>query len=139
VPYFLVYVSSATTLFSDGDLDDLLVTSRENNSRLNISGMLLYKGGNLMQVLEGDEAKVRALYAKITADRRHSGFIVLCDGFQAERQFSDWSMAFRNLNDSELPSTPGYSKFLNTPLTAPEFRADPSVSQQLLATFKASM
>jgi hypothetical protein len=28
---------------------------------------------------------------------------------------------------------------LNTPLTAPEFTEDPSVSRQLLATFKASM
>jgi hypothetical protein len=139
VPYFLVYVSSATTLFSDRELDEILVTSRENNARLNISGMLLYKGGNLMQVLEGEEAKVRTLYAKITADRRHNGFIILCDGYQAERQFSDWTMAFRNLNSPELLSTPGYSRFLNTPLTDPEFIADPSVSQQLLATFKASM
>ena len=50
--FFLVYVSSASTLFSRAELDEILRTSRRNNERLGVSGALLYKGGNLMQVLE---------------------------------------------------------------------------------------
>ncbi len=60
--YFLVYVSSATTLFSRSDLEDILVKSNQNNSRLGVSGALLYKGGNLMQVLRA----TRAPYGRYT-------------------------------------------------------------------------
>ena len=51
VIYSLVYVSSATTLFSESELDEILATSRENNARSSISGMLLYKDGNGAAVL----------------------------------------------------------------------------------------
>ena len=46
--------------------------------------MLLYKDGNLMQVLEGEESAVRALYAKITADDRHRGHMILWDGCELD-------------------------------------------------------
>ena len=137
--YSLVYVSSATALFSASELDEILVKSRENNARSNITGMLLYKDGNLMQVLEGEESVVRALYAKIAADRRHLGHMILWDGYEPTRQFSDWSMAFRDLNRTESSTTPGYSEFLNTPLTDSVFATNPTVCQRLLATFRKSM
>ncbi|MEO8075346.1 MAG: BLUF domain-containing protein [Acidobacteriota bacterium] len=137
--YFLVYVSSAVRLFSSSELAAILAQSRENNSKLGISGMLLYKGGNLMQVLEGEEAAVRTLYAKIARDPRHTGLLILLDGALSVRQFPDWSMAFRDLNAPEVLSTPGYSEFLNTPLTQAEFSSDPTRCQRLLTTFKKSM
>jgi len=91
-----------------------------------------------MQVLEGDESAVRVMYAKITADDRHQGHMILWDGYESARQFSDWSMAFRNLDRSDSVATPGYSEFLNTPLTDSVF-ANPSVYQRLLSTFRKSM
>jgi hypothetical protein len=48
----LVYASSAKQLFSEEDLTALLQQSRDNNTRLGLSGLLLYKDGNFMQVLE---------------------------------------------------------------------------------------
>lgn len=137
--FYLVYVSSATRPFSEADLSDLLETSRENNAKLGITGMLLYKDGNLMQVLEGEEELVRALYEKIGTDPRHDGAITLHQSFAQERQFPDWSMGFRNLDSPELRTVPGYSEFLNSPLTGGEFSADPSRSQRLLLTFKRTM
>ena len=136
--FFLVYVSSASTLFSRPELDDILRTSRQNNTRLGISGALLYRGGNLMQVLEGDEAPVRALYGRIERDPRHRGLITLLSGEQEGRQFPDWSMAFRDL-DAGPSGLPGFSDFLNTPLTSSEFGADPSLAQKLLLSFKQSL
>ena len=138
MPFYLVYVSSATTLFSDSELDEILNISHRNNTRLDVSGMLLYKDGNLMQVLEGEEANVRSLYTKIAADRRHKGLITLLDGYAPERQFPDWSMAFRNLDKAKSHSTPGYSEFLNMPLTAESF-ADATTCQRLLKSFRDSM
>ncbi len=137
--FYLVYVSSAVRSFSTDDLRALLATSRKNNAELGITGMLLYKEGNFMQVLEGDERTVRALYEKIGVDPRHSGEITLQQGFVDERQFPDWSMGFRDLNSPEIRATQSYSEFLNTPLTGQEFSGDPSRSQKLLLTFKRTM
>lgn len=57
----------------------------------------------------------------------------------ATRQFPDWSMGFRDLKSPDVSSLPGYSKFLNTPLTGSEFSSDPKRSQKLLMTFKKHM
>ncbi len=137
--FFLVYVSSATWPFSGEDLRVLLETCRKNNAELGVTGMLLYKDGNFMQVLEGDEGAVRGLYARIAADPRHGGEITLQEGFAEGRQFPDWSMGFRDLNAPEVRATPGFSEFLSTPLTGAEFAADPTRAQKLLLTFKKYM
>ena len=137
--FYLVYVSSATLPFSAAELFDLLARCRENNAVLGVTGMLLYKDGNFMQVLEGEEATVRALYAKIAGDPRHRNTLLLLQGQGEERQFPEWTMGFRDLRSAEASSTPGYSEFLNTPLTGEEFAADPGRAQKLLLTFKKSM
>lgn len=137
--FSLVYISSAVTPFSFAELADLLATSHQNNAPLGITGMLLYKDGNVMQALEGEESVVRKLYTKIGMDRRHRGLITLVQGQIAERQFSEWSMAFRHLGAADVRAIPGYNEFLNTPLTSREFSADPTRCQRLLMTFKTSM
>ncbi|MGI8650719.1 MAG: BLUF domain-containing protein [Rubrobacter sp.] len=137
--FFLTYASSATGTFLKEDLALLLAQCRENNSALGITGMLLYKDGNFMQVLEGEEEAVRKLYAKIESDPRHKGTIVFQQGYAEERQFPNWSMGFRDLNSSGVGNIPGYSEFLNTPLTRREFSENPTRSQKLLLTFKKSM
>lgn len=118
---------------------ELLTKSRENNSKAGLTGMLLYKDGNFMQVLEGEEATVRALYEKVHRDPRHRGVITLLQGHVEERQFPDWSMGFQDLNSPEVIATSGYNEFLNTPLTDEQFVVDPTRCQRLLLTFKRSM
>ena len=137
--FFLTYASTATQDLSKDDLNELLAQCRKNNAELGITGMLLYKDGNFMQVLEGEESTVRSLYAKISGDPRHKGEILLQQGTQEERQFPAWSMGFRDLQSAEARSIPAYSEFLNTPLTGEEFSANPSRSQKLLLTFKKNM
>jgi hypothetical protein len=101
--------------------------------------MLLYKGGNFMRALEGEERTVREPYAKIAADPRHGGEITLLEGNTDERRFPDWSMGFRDLDPPEARAEPGYSDFLNSPLSGREFSGDPSRAQRLLLTFKRTM
>lgn len=67
---YLVYVSSAVKLFSSAELQQLLRGARENNSSRDITGMLLYKDGNFMQVLEGEKEPVLALRDRISRDPR---------------------------------------------------------------------
>jgi hypothetical protein len=134
--YYILYASSATQPFSDADLLELLKKSRENNAKRSVTGMLLYKDGNFMQVLEGEEEDVKVIYDRIFLDPRHDGILTLLKGRTKERQFPEWSMAYRNLNSPDALDTPGYDEFLNFPLTGKEFADDPTRCQRLLLTFK---
>jgi hypothetical protein len=137
--YSLLYVSSAATAFSAEDLRALLKLARENNTRLDVTGMLLYKDGNFMQLLEGEESAVQGLYDKIVRDPRHKGALTLLKGNVEERSFGQWSMGFRELKSATDSGVPGYNDFLNTPLTSGDFVSHPSKAQKLLLMFKEKM
>jgi hypothetical protein len=139
VMYSLLYVSSAAELFTRPDLDALLAIARENNTRLQVSGMLLYKDGNFMQLLEGEKAAVIALYEKIVRDPRHTGPITLLQGEVPQRSFEQWSMGFRELKAARDPHLPGYDDFMNTPLNSGDFVTHPTRAQKLLLIFKEKM
>lgn len=100
--YHLMYVSYATNNFTDNDLTDLLIKARKNNSSLGITGMLIHREGNFIQVLEGEELAVKNLYEVIKADRRHDGVIIMSEGEVQERQFGSWAMDFRNYSKNGL-------------------------------------
>jgi hypothetical protein len=132
----LVYVSTVKGGFSAADLVALLEQSREKNARLGITGMLLYKDGNFMQVLEGPDDVVRQLVKTIYADDRHHGVIQLLEWQIEQRQFPDWTMGFKDLNDPALRENPGYSEFMNQPLDSQIFRTEPSKARKLLEIFR---
>ena len=134
--YFLVYVSAAVTWFSPAELHTLLANSRAANEAAGITGMLLYKDGNFMQALEGDEAAVRSVESRIAVDRRHRGMVVLCTGHTDTRQFADWRMAFVDLNADADGLPAGYSDFLDTPLMPAGFAASPNRCLALLNVFR---
>ena len=73
----MVYISSAVRLMTDAELVSLLRQCRANNEKAGITGMLLYKGGNFMQALEGPEEDVDRLQRRIETDPRHTGIITL--------------------------------------------------------------
>jgi hypothetical protein len=134
--YFQIYSSMARKPFSAEELRALLAGSRENNARLNLSGMLLYKNGDFMQVLEGPEPAVRTLLEIIRADPRHDNVVKLLEGTTPERQFPGWYMGFCDLDTEDVQSLPGYTDFINLPLSA-GLSADPTACHRLLQMFKA--
>jgi len=89
----LVYVSAAVELLSTAELAALLQSSRANNLRDGLTGVLLYKAGDFMQAVEGPADKVEALHARLLRDRRHRGLRVLVEQAAEERLFPGWSMA----------------------------------------------
>ena len=137
--FHLVYASSATRPFSKPELQGLLEKARENNAKLDVTGMLLYKDGNILQVLEGEEEVVKKLIERIQCDPRHKGFLVLLRGNSEERLFPDWSMGFRDLTGETSMDMPGYSDFLNTPFRGAELSKDPNRCMKLLLQFKKNM
>jgi hypothetical protein len=137
--YLLVYVSSAVDLFSEIELEELLKKARANNHRLDITGMLLYQGGNFMQLLEGPKEKVLSLVDTIKLDPRHRGFMALLQQEREEREFGEWEMGFKKLDRDTAAEVPGYSDFLNMPLDSEEFLQTPTRALKLLLSFKQSM
>jgi hypothetical protein len=132
----MAYVSGAAVPFNQMMLLDLLEQASKRNAAAGITGMLLYKDSQFMQVLEGSETAVKATFNRISHDQRHHGIIVLLKEAAAERFFPDWSMAFRDLDLPEHRKVPGYSEFRKTPLTGREFAAQPSRCEKLLLLFK---
>jgi FAD-dependent sensor of blue light len=137
--YRMVYVSSAVEHFSERQLEDLLKKSRQNNSLLGLTGMLLYKDGNFMQCLEGPKEAVCTLEAKIKSDPRHQGMAVLLHEDHVESAFGEWAMGFKTLHSRTAREFPGYSDFLNVPLIDEEFQRHPARSMKLLLSFKRAM
>ena len=100
----IIYISSAVAPLSDSELDALLEASRRNNQKRGVTGLLLYRDGDFMQILEGEEAPVREIYARILADPRHSRVIQLDDSPIASRGFGEWSMGFQRIRASDAPA-----------------------------------
>ncbi|WP_295539175.1 BLUF domain-containing protein [uncultured Thiohalocapsa sp.] len=117
----LCYLSTASRDMQREDLVDLLTTSRHKNTALGITGLLLYSGDQFIQLLEGEESVVRALYAQIARDERHHDVALAFEEHVAERQCPDWSMGFQALPDSEwleFPSPDGSAQGLQPMMEA---------------------
>lgn len=135
----IIYVSSATVAFDKPALLDLLSECRTKNERAGITGLLLYKDGHFLQVIEGDEDAVAELFTKIQADTRHQRVLTMLTQFIERRDFPDWSMAFHDLTKVDLKAYPGASDFLSVSFTDPAFVNDRSRAARLVSVFIADM
>ena len=100
----VIYLSSAVGLFSVLGMRQLLTKCRANNSRLGVTGILLYNFGNFFQILEGDDDKVTMVYQKICHDPRHQGIIQLFNEPVEKKSFPDWSIGFWDVNSRIIPT-----------------------------------
>lgn len=98
----LVYVSSATRLLSEAELESILNDARRNNRAHGVTGVLLHNDGNLVQCIEGPPEGVRQVFDRIQVSRRHHGIMILLDEPIAARCFDDWDMGFAQPAASEL-------------------------------------
>ena len=131
----LVYVSFSAEKMTDQELKDILAVSRENNSKLGITGMLLYRDGFFIQVLEGEKEVVNQLYEKISEDERHANILKVYQETSKARSFEDWSMGFNKIEDVDLQNLEGFTDFLNKPQMN-FFTKEPNRARTLLNMFK---
>ena len=99
--YQIIYTSSATEALDDAAMRELAMSATYRNAEIGITGMLLFNDGSIMQVLEGDELTVKMLYDVIKEDSRHTGAMVLIERYSETREFSSWSMGYRNVTDTK--------------------------------------
>ncbi|MBX3061997.1 MAG: BLUF domain-containing protein [Anaerolineae bacterium] len=131
----LIYGSSAKYPMKDAELLDILAKAREKNRRLGVTGMLLYRGGNFLQVLEGERSVVEPLYKVIQRDPRHHLTQLFTTRSVPQRGFGEWEMGFAHLDTMDVKSLPGYTSFLDEPLNSDRFN-DPSFAHIFLRIFK---
>lgn len=87
-----IYISDATKEFTWEDLDTLRKEAAARNKLEKITGMLLFDGRHFMQVLEGEELKIKALFNKIKKDTRHTNVEPLIQNPIDKRNFDSWAM-----------------------------------------------
>lgn len=97
----LVYSSRAAEGVSLPQLTAILREATTRNPREQITGMLVHSRGQFIQVLEGPPAAVKALFASIGRDPRHSGVKLLLTHDSTERNFANWSMGFFDCDQSQ--------------------------------------
>ena len=86
-----------------------------------------------MQLLEGDENVVRALFGRIKLDPRHKDIYVLKEGTRAGRIFEKFAMGFVHMD--EMPGMTTYREFINESLNSLKFRQDGRLALRLLESF----
>lgn len=112
--YFVIYSSNTAIKFSEDNLKELLIKSREKNKALSITGLLLFFDGKFLQLIEGGEKETRELYEVISQDGRHKDVLKLKEGYIENRFFNDWCMCFKRGTYQALAGLEGY-KDMSTP------------------------
>jgi proline racemase len=107
----LIYTSKAVDLQSRTLTDAILHKAHAWNTQNHITGVLCEGQGMYLQALEGDRAKVTALYARIHADPRHKNLeLIHCESI-TERRYGEWSMARVNMSDVDPQTTIAWPEF----------------------------
>jgi hypothetical protein len=104
----IVYISRFRHRPTEEELTALLEQSRAKNKALDITGILLYADGRVVQVLEGEELVVHELYATICRDPRHHQVAKLVDIPITSRQFPAWTMGFVVARPADYEQITGY-------------------------------
>ena len=103
--YRLLYISTARREMDEAELTALLDQSRRDNAAANVTGALIVGGRRFLQVLEGDEFRVEATFARIQRDPRHFATVILSRNPVTGRLFGDWAMSYERVGPSSTGST----------------------------------
>ena len=131
----LGYVSTASANLRPQDLVQILTRSGELNARDNLTGLLLLHGQHFLQVLEGEEALVRATFERIRRDERHHGISVLFEHTVEVRENSDWHSDLLVVEGKEWQALPGLE---GHPKSLRQITADLGHVKQLLTQVRQS-
>ena len=115
----IIYISRSTftpsglTMGIEPNVARILGKSRINNRRNGLVGVLYFGDGCFFQCLEGDEAAVDALYARLQSDNRHKDLKLFSRKQITALSFADWSMKYVPLEKemNRLMAKGGHKKF----------------------------
>ncbi|PUA29882.1 MAG: hypothetical protein B0W54_04875 [Cellvibrio sp. 79] len=132
----IVYISSAKLGLTYGEILNIVEDSRMNNEKSGLTGLLLFNSGNFMQLVEGAESAVDALYRKIEKDRRHREVKLLLSEPITHRNFSNWTMGFKDIEKLQEMNPEILNSFLTDELNFSVYQKNPYKALKFLETFK---
>lgn len=95
----MTYMSRFARPLEQAEVDQIGVHAATRNAVDGITGVLLTMGPVFFQIIEGDEAPVDDLYARVLCDDRHTDIIcVRTEADVVDRLFPDWSMNIFDLD-----------------------------------------
>ena len=130
----LIYLSDLAGR-DESVLADILASAVRHNTASGITGMLLYAGGNFLQVIEGEENAVHETYKRISEDPRHKNLNLLIEDEVDSRQFERWSMGFYSLTDADAEKLPAFAPYFRYGFDRSAITARPGVALDLLQLF----
>ena len=92
--YHLTYRSIAIPEITIEQIEDILKTARNFNSKNDVSGCLVFSKGYFIQLLEGSKDTIKELMDNIDRDKRHTDIDILSEGEMEKRIFDTWDMAY---------------------------------------------
>ena len=92
----IFYSSRKSDDLKVSDIEDLITHSIENNSKKDITGLLIEYKANFLQYLEGPENAVYDLYNKIKVDQRHY-MLFLFKILKLKNEFSQNGTCYLNI------------------------------------------
>ena len=98
----IVYFSTWKEPFQEQDLVATLERSRQNNAVDDITSVTLYVRGNIIQVLEGQQEAVEALYARIEQDHQHTNVSKVLSRPIQKRLFAGSALAYETITTRQL-------------------------------------
>ena len=88
-----LFYRSRCTSVADLDLvNSILVSSTENNSANNITGVLIATKTHFLQILEGEFEMLNDTFERISRDTRHDRIQLISFSEIEERRFGEWAM-----------------------------------------------
>lgn len=97
----ICYISDSIQDESMKNLENLYLKASANNSKNNITGILVYIDRNFLQVLEGEEKTVDKTFKIISTDTRHKNIFNIIDTTIEQRIFEDYNFGFTIINDKK--------------------------------------
>ncbi len=97
----LIYTSVITVDVTQDQMRQIALESRASNEAANLTGALLVSDRGILQILEGDEETVRAVYNRIEKDPRHIGCDILLARHCETREFRQMAMGFCKASDDD--------------------------------------
>ncbi len=133
--FHLIYISDAYEQICYSDIHKILDSSKANNLRDHLTGLLIYKDHYFLQILEGNESTVLKTMGRIIQDRRNRHVRVLVESQSNQRIFENWGMAFHD-GDIDRSTVDLMSKIFETALN--QNKQEKETVLQMLQCFRRS-
>ena len=100
--YHILYRSKAVPGLPKEELAKILASSRKNNPPRKVTGLLIYRQGYFLQLLEGPEEAVAERFGVIMRDTRHDDVEIMVRTKSSEHLLANWDMGY--LDEEVNPS-----------------------------------